>query len=476
VLIVMVSFVAVYGLWARQGLDDAQRTAAEAPGALIQAATGTGTSLAAVGRAAGLASPCTAWLLDVGAPPEAPAHAVTTGRCVGVTDVSVVESGVALPRASVSFRAFAPRGSSRGRGLVEAPVDTLEWASVRGTDLAVLRLGTTYGELVEQGVRPITAVAPAGPGAEILVAGVPVEGVDPRGQYLRGSRCQVGTTTDVVEGSWLWDDLQESGCRGILRGSLGSVVLNEAGQAVGMVSTTTIGAADGPDCIEGRPCEVGPEGVRVARDTSYMVGLEGLAACVPEGRFVLGPTCPLEDPTGVVPAEPSTSSARPGAVVQVEVGQAPGAQPGARVWAKEGDLEEVDCAGPFGWRSAGRTLEVQLPAQPGFTVVCVGSAEQPTTVVLRVDATRPDAARIDLLETPVIGGVRVQPVADPPELVGFRWVSAPEGALDCGTAEGYVTYDGQPAMIQAADLPATVCVIGIDAAGNESAPSTHVIE
>jgi hypothetical protein len=330
--------------------------------------------------------------------------------------------------------------------------------------------------LAQQGVRPITAVAPTGEGAEILIAGVPVEGVDPRGQYLRGSRCQVGITTDVVEGSWLWDDMRASGCRGILPGSLGSVVLNEAGQAVGMVSTTTIGADDGLDCIEGRPCEVGPDGVRVARDTSYMVGVEGLAACVPEGRFVLGPQCPLEDPSGVVPAEPSTSSARPGAVVQVEVGQAPGAQVEAGVRAKQGALGEVDCAGPFGWRSVGTTFDVQLPGQPGFTVVCVGSAAQPTTVLLRVDDTRPDAARIELRQTPVLGGVEVEPLADPPELVGFRWVSGPVGALDCGTAEGYVTYDGQPAMIQAADLPATVCVIGIDAAGNESAPSTHVID
>jgi hypothetical protein len=242
------------------------------------------------------------------------------------------------------------------------------------------------------------------------------------------------------------------------------------------VSTTTIGAPDGPDCIEGRPCQVSPGGTRAVRDTSYMVDVEGLGACLPEGRFVLGPQCPLEDPSGVVPAEPSTGSARPGAVVPVEVGQAPGAQPGARLWAKQGPLGEVDCAGPFGWRSVERMFDVQLPGQPGFTVVCVGSAEQPTTILLRVDATRPDAARIELRQTPVLGGVEVEPVADPPELVGFRWVSGPEGALDCGTAEGYVTYDGQPATIQAADLPATVCVIGIDAAGNESAPSTHVID
>ena len=36
-------------------------------------------------------------------------------------------------------------------------------------------------------------------GAEILIAGVPVEGIAPDQQYLRGSRCQAGGTSDVLE-------------------------------------------------------------------------------------------------------------------------------------------------------------------------------------------------------------------------------------------------------------------------------------
>ena len=58
----------------------------------------------------------------------------------------------------------------------------------------------------------------------------------------------------------------------------------------------------------------------------------------------------------------------------------------------------------------------------------------------------------------------------------FRWVSGPVDSIDCATAEGYVEYRRVPATIQAADLPSTVCVIGIDEAGNESKPAAIKVE
>jgi len=119
---------------------------------------------------------------------------------------------------------------------------------------------------------------------------------------------------------------------------------------------------------------------------------------------------------------------------------------------------------------------VLLPADEGFTVVCVGSAGQPTEVVITRDGTAPDAGSIELTTTPVEGGVQVEPVFDPPELSQFRWVSGPVDSIDCATAEGYVEYRRVPATIQAADLPSTVCVIGIDEAGNESKPAAITVE
>ena len=474
ILAAMVVFLAIYGVWNRQTSEAADDKSAETPGALLQAETAEGTSLAAVGRATGLDSPCTAWLLDTGAPATAQAYAVTTGTCVGVSDPTTILTAEPVRGATAAFRAFAPRTASGRVELVETPIQEVVWASARGTDLALLRLGATYGDLSDRGVRPIRPVAPLPEDAQILIAGVPVAGIAPSEQYLRGSRCQVGPTTDVLEDSALWHDLQSSTCRGIIGGSQGSVVLNQAGEAVGMVNSSTIAADDGQDCALGRPCEVSAGGVTVAENHSYMVPVDSLAGCFPEGEFALGVRCGLEDPMSVVVAQVGTSVASPGASVKIQFeDRNPNA---AEAELKSGPLGETDCRDLADWELARPPYTVTMPSQEGFALVCVGSADQPTELVVRVDTSAPDPATIELRQTRVEGGVRVEPVVDPPDLVGFRWVSGPKGAIDCATAEGYVLYQGAPALVEAADMPSTVCVIGIDEAGNESAPSSHDVE
>ena len=264
---------------------------------MFRQAQAVGTSLTAVGRTAGLAEPCTAWLLDVGAAGDKAAYAVTSARCVGQTDPASIMAGVDVPEATVEFNAFAPLTGAGQADLVQAPIEAVEWASVRGTDLAVLRLGSTYGELADRGVRPIDPVAAVEQGAEILIAGVPVEGLAPDQQYLRGSRCQVGETSDILEDGLLGRDGQASDCAGILDGSQGSPVFNPAGDAVAMVTTTTIGSTQATACALGLPCQVADDGgISVKEDTSYMLPVVALAGCFPEGTFALGGDCALEDP------------------------------------------------------------------------------------------------------------------------------------------------------------------------------------
>ncbi len=474
ILATIVVFLAIYGVWNRQTTQAADDKSAETPGALFPAETGQGTSLAGVGRAMGLDSPCTLWLLDTGAPRTAQAYAVTTGSCVGVLDPTSVLSAEPVRGASAAFHAFAPRTSGGKAKLVEVPIDEVVWASARGTDLALLRLGVTYGDLADQEVRPIRPVAPLPEGSQILVAGVPVEGIAASEQYLRGSRCQVGPTTDVLEDAVLWHDLQSSNCWGILDGSQGSAVLNQAGEAVGMVNTSTIAAQEGQDCELGRPCEVSEGGVAVAENRSYVVPVDALTGCFPEGEFALSAQCALEDPAAVVVAQVGTSVASPGASIGIQL---PDRTPNAaEVELKSGQLRDTDCRNPLGWELARAPYSVTMPSERGFALVCVGSSDQPTELVVRVDTAAPDPATIELRQIPVQGGVLVEPVVDPPDLVGFRWVSGPKGALECATAEGYVLYQGEPALVEAADMPSTVCVIGIDEAGNESAPSSHDVE
>ena len=490
-LAALVTFLAIFGLWQRKNAELPDSDAPGSPGGLFVPNQAQGTSLTGVGRILGLKQPCTAWLLDIGGAPDTPALAVTSGRCAGAIDPAVVLTDVKVEGASVEFNAFATLTSAGRPNVVPAAIDEVVWASVRGTDMAVLRLATTYGDLTGLGVRPIAAASAPEQSAEILVAGVPVEGIESDQRFLRGSRCQVGHTADVLENGWLWHDLQASDCSGILGGSEGSAVFNPAGAAVAMVTTTTIGAQDERACALGRPCEVVAGGGTSAKDdTSYMVPVGGLAGCFPGGEFTPGGSCGLEDPATVVKAAASAGVAKPGSTVELRVDD-PGQdeaeaadQEGTAAEVRQGRLGVIDCrvpddedvAVPPDRSAAGSVYVVTLPTDEGFSLACVGPAGQPTELVIEADGTPPDAGSIALTTTQIESGVQVEPVFDPPELSRFRWVSGPAGAIDCATAEGYVEYGGVPATIQAADQPSTVCVIGIDAAGNESVPAAIEVE
>jgi hypothetical protein len=247
-------------------------------------------------------------------------------------------------------------------------------------------LSTTYGELAGQGITPIRAVAPPTEGTELLVASVPVAGVPEDQQFLRGSRCTAGAQLDVLEGGLLWRDARATDCEGILEGSAGAPVFNQAGEAVALVATTTIGAPDGADCSAGRPCEVRDGAVQPVRaDTTYILPVAGLAACFADGVFTPGVACPLEDPATVVRAAAASPTGAPGSVVPVRLDPASPA-PDAGVAERSGVLGEVDCFDPAGWSAPrpadGWALDLPLPDSPGWALACVGSPEQPTAVVV----------------------------------------------------------------------------------------------
>lgn len=473
----LIALLAIYGIWTRERGGFGSSDSPEAPGPLLLESQAQGTSLTAVGRTKGFDLACTAWLLDVGAAVGASAYAVTNGHCVGVWDSTTVMSDEALPGAAIEFNAFAPATSGVQPNLVPVAVQRVVWASMRWTDLAILRLGTTYGDLADRGIQPIRPVAPATEDDEILVAGVPVAGIPADQQFLRGSRCRVGSSSDLVEFRWIWLDMQASDCAGMLGGSSGSPVFNPAGEAVGMVNTTTIGAKGGQACYLGQPCEVADGRVGMHADTTYMLAVDMLAGCFPGGGFALGGECRLEDPAGVVPASSVVRVAQPGKTVEVELA---GDVAKGAIASKQGGLASIDCFDASGWEDAVPAedwqLDVELPKREGWTLACVGSSEQPTPVVLETDGTAPDPADIELAQTEVEGGVRVEPVFDPPNLSAFRWVSGPAGGIDCDTAEGYTTYRRIPAMIQADELPSTVCVIAIDEADNVSEPASIRVE
>ena len=381
----LITFLSIVGLWYRQQADNEAIVSASSAGGLIIESQGKGTSLTAVGRTQGLDQPCTVWLLDVQAGADTDAYAATTGRCAGITDSATVLTGEPLEGASVDFNAFAPLTTAVLPNLVTAPIEEVVWASSRGTDLAVLRLGATYGELSDQGISPITVAAPPTAGEQILVAGVPVDTVPSDQQYLRAVTCAAGQPADVIEDVWLWRDRLTSDCQGVFLGSWGSPVFNPAGEAVAMVTTTSIGAQETTHCYAGEPCEIQDSQVALVPDTTYLAPVAGLRACFPQGTFTLGGECPLEDPAGVVPASADRLAA-PGTTAEVRIDRRLAAPD--LVADKQGPLVSTNCADEGGWSPAVPArdweLDVALP-QEGWVLVCVGSPAQATPVVIEVD-------------------------------------------------------------------------------------------
>jgi len=475
VLAALLVAIAAYGVVARDRLATGDPGSPSSPGDLIRAAQARDTSLAAIGRVTGLPEPCTAWLVDVGAAGDTPAYALTAGRCVGIEDTSTVITGQPATGAAIAFSTFAPTSVAGAPSPVEVPVRAVAWASMRGTDLAVLELGATYPELAARGVAPIEVAAPLASGGQVLLAGVPVRGVPGDAVHLRGTRCTVGGSVQLLEAPWLWPVLQSSDCRGFLGGSEGSPALDSAGRAVGMGATSTIGAEEGRDCYPGRPCEVSRETLEVVADRTYLVAVDGLAGCFPGGSFRLGEGCSLESPAGVVVASAQPTVARPGSQVRILV---PEQRPGSGVAVLVGKVGQVGCGEAAGWTPelvVGGGVTVMMPPIQGFALACVGSPGQPTPLVIEADAAAPDSGSLGLEQSRVEAGVEIRPTSDSPDITGFLWVGGPLGSTDCASTEGYVAYPGRPAVVEVADLPMTVCVIGVDVAGNRTAPESFEV-
>ena len=129
---------------------------------------------------------------------------------------------------------------------------------------------------------------------------------------------------------------------------------------------------------------------------------------------------------------------------------------------------------------AARFFDEPLPVAEDVYVLCAARTDAdgaPTTAeagyaVMEVDGTPPDAP-IQLAAFSDASGVRVQPIVRP---AGVRRRSSSRSGRPARstapTATSYAPYRGIPLVVPAAELPATLCVIGEDEAGNRGAPQS----
>ncbi|MET0578582.1 MAG: trypsin-like peptidase domain-containing protein [Ilumatobacteraceae bacterium] len=448
------------------------------PGVALTNAAGEHEVASGVAQLIGFGGACTAFLVALG-PLDQAATAVTNGHCVGIFDATTVLVEQPVTDAALRFRLFADTNPA----VFNVPVTAVAYASMRATDVAVLRLGATRQELAGLGAYALGA-APL-EGSDVRIVGVPSAGLSADQWLLRESTCTTGATVRLSEFEWLWDQAIPSSCTGILGGSSGSPMFASDGHelsgtatAVGVVNTTTIGAAPGGSCSLGQPCEIGPTGVTEVANRAYAMPLAGWAACWSPEFDIASADCPAEQPP-VVTVDAPRRAVQPGATWNATIANG---GPDRDTLVKSGAVAGTDCRDPAGYgepvRSTGdRRYDAAVGDIEDLYVLCAARADAdgaPSTAdagyaVMQVDAT-PPTEPIALATNVDPSGVRVEPIFAPPEYSSFLVLAGPVGQVDCANLAAYSIYRRIPIVLDADELPAVLCVMGEDEAGNRGAP------
>ncbi|MGK3992144.1 trypsin-like serine peptidase [Sorangium sp. So ce1024] len=455
--------------------------------------------LRAVGRLrGGLGSgACTAFLIDPSGRPDAPAHVLTNAHCTHEWAVEAAANAVyvdtaANPELQMIFNYFSDTEGAQ----VVVPAKTIRYATMKGTDLAVVELDATVGALAERGVVALE-LAPSAPppGARVSVVGAPQLDVE----FLRRARCSEEGTFDVVELRWHWFDAHRNRCADIANGSSGSPVLDDAQRVYAVVNTTTLGSPPDGDCYLGRPCEIdAPPGVS-AEGASYAVDVTGVGACfADDGRFALDREgCPLDAGRALDvltypaprerPSDPTTGATNTWGVTL-------GARDALGFFRyKIGRAGEVDCRRQEGY-SAPFKLDAQdlsdlpLPELEAVHLLCVVAGPTSTpdaswqplaspTVVLTTIDTTPPTRRPELSRGgDAVEGMRVEPIFSLPEHADFEYRFGPPETTDCGDpTAAWRRYIRIPIFLDPRELPARFCVRPTDWVGNVGEPFDYLL-
>lgn|GEM_PF-562707 len=418
---------------------------------------------------------CTGFLVrpKASTPDSARAYLLTAGHCIDQSVTAVVRDR-AVAR-TVIFHYFADTEARQ----VRIPAVRAAYSTMKGTDLAVVELAATIGELARQSIVPFRlAAAGAEAGEPVLSAGVPVTNIPDGEKFVRASRCTLGETAEVIEARWHWWSLHRTDCSDIWGGSSGSPLISRrSGEVVGMITTTNAGAAitEGDfRCSIGQPCEVVRGGFRYRAGTVYAVPVAGLPDCFREtGEFDVALTgCPL-DPGRQLNVSNAAIAARPGAAWSAAIS----GTDFPRFRYKIVNEGEGDCRDPAGYSSplpveAGARITDRLPEREGRQHLCViGVGSQPeqeprfaTLIHLRADATPPVIRpRFLMMEEP--GRLHFQPVFVLPELGRYRYkVAGPDGE-DCSDRESFREYLRVPIRVPR-ETVGRICLYGLDEAEN----------
>lgn len=399
-------------------------------------------------------SNCTASLVAAShtPPADSPALILTAGHCLeffGEQEVWVDRPANAEWRYTPAYFHDTPQQH------IGYPVERVLYATMKGADVAVLRLQATYGELAARGIAPLLMRPLDTATALIDLVQVPQSGIPAHEQFLRHAQCSAAPRQAIFESAmpWFWPQAVPNDCAGVAGGSSGSpVLLRDTATVVGVLNTTVERYMNG--CGLGRPCEVDPSNRKFARESaSYFTTVEALAGQVREdGSFDLHG---LDDGRGIGVSRAlhhfwATQSRVPDAQGNLQP-----ATWGLRldegfeqVRFKHGPVRGTDCQRleDYGQPlpvAAQPLLALPMPAAEGIYTACIlgkraGAAWQvyPTVVLGEVDDTPPTGRpRVNVRDTEKFW-MAIAHVA-PNEILSAIVKYGPLGEVDCAAPEGY---------------------------------------
>lgn len=443
-----------------------------------------------------MGSNCTGTLIDTGVA-DGPAYLITNGHCTG--DVGRGAQQVTVSEEWFGEGYFLDTHDNPTPVVVHA--ETLEYSTMRGRDVAIVRLEESLGYLSGLGINPVPIVdEEVAEGTSVRNIAAPVQDLAPDEWVLRSGDCTLAYQTDLVEFRWLWQNSWANDCPGVRQGSSGSPLLTIAADGTpeaiaAVINTTTWGStpANGGMCFLNRPCELSDGELTWAEDTSYGVSVAGVGQCFDaDGLFTLGGTCPLTvsslwanrgggafrggdlpDSTAQMPQvslalDPALGESAPVRTALVPLTSSEVCSDPATYADSDASTATVTVV-ENPWED-GLVLPVDLPEEEGFLALCaVVEDDYPgaATVIFEVDRTPPLFAPGASVEDIGDGNIVVSPFLNPPELstVRFTWVP---GDDECPATSDFQDYFVVPLMLEADQLPATYCIYGLDAAGNQT--------
>ena len=453
---------------------------------LLRNADGANDTFAAVARFRGPLT-CTGSLIDPSrsGADSAKAWLLTAGHCISLEPYGVIRNQPVT--AQVQFNFFIDTQSR----IVTVRARATGWSTMKGSDIALVELDATLGDLRAQGIRPLrlSTVVPE-TGSAILWIGDSGSPIPFDQQFMRLGRCTLGARTPLLEGNWIWNDELSNNCPDLYAGASGSPLFDAAsGEIIGVIGTTTLlNFEQGPDydCQANRPCTVRPGGPVMERDTSYASPVRGIERCFDQSNVldVQRSACPL-DPGYQLTIQSTPNEVRP------DIGGKPAtwnaALSGSQHYYvyKHFAMGEGDCANSSGYSAPVAAAAVPVigdavGSQDGYYFLCVlagdtpsfdSSWQQPAFASMRFKRldSQPPLVPVDYEIDPLMDSYRLTNLTggDGTSGLGLSYVKRGSfSATDCSDPANYRIQLSIPDTVRTSDFPTRICWKISDKAGN----------